>query len=63
MELFKLVAPGDEPTAIIELLLTNGANIFAKNAQGESPIDWAKNYHSDKIVWLLQSKLEELSEP
>lgn len=54
-------ASGDEPTAIIELLLKNGANIFAKNAQGESPMDWAKNYHSDKIVQLLQANLEKLS--
>ncbi len=55
-------ASGDEPTAIIELLLKNSANILAKNVQGESPMDWAKNYHSDKIVRLLQGKLEERSE-
>lgn len=55
-------APGDEPTDIIELLLKNGANIFAKNAQGESPMEWAKNYHSDKIVQLLQANLDGLSE-
>lgn len=55
--------PGDEPTEIIELLVKNGANILAKNAQGESPLEWAKNYHSDKIAELLQENLEKPSKP
>ena len=46
--------PGDEPTDMILFLLNNGANINIKDNKGETPIDIAKSYQSNKIVNLLE---------
>jgi uncharacterized protein len=51
-------APGDAPTEIIELLLVNGADVLAKNDAGETPLDWARHYKSEKVIRLLESKLQ-----
>jgi ankyrin repeat protein len=47
-------APGDEPTDIIIFLLENGADLHAKNNSGKTPIDWAHDFKSEKIVKLLK---------
>lgn len=45
---------GEEPTEIVELLLSNGAEIFAKNDQGKTPLDLARDYNAAKIIRLLE---------
>lgn len=47
-------ALGAEPTAIIEFLLSNGADIFARDDNGKTPLDLAHEYQSAKIIQLLE---------
>jgi len=46
--------PGDEPTDIIIFLIENGADLHAKNIHGKTPVDWAHDYKSEKIIKLLE---------
>ena len=50
--------PGDEPTEIIELLLVHGADVQVQNGVGETHLDWARHYKSEKVTRLLESKLQ-----
>ncbi len=45
---------GKEPTEIIEVLLNNGANVFAQDSAGKTPLDVARDYKSVKIMRLLE---------
>lgn len=44
---------GDEPTDIIELLISRGASLSVRTEDGETPIDIAIQYGSKKIEGLL----------
>lgn len=44
-----------ERIAVVNLLLKRGANIHAKDNNGESALDWAKKSGNDEIVKLLSS--------
>lgn len=46
--------PGDEPTEIIELLLRNGASPLARDDDGKTALDWAVDYHSNKVIDLIR---------
>ena len=45
---------GDESIDIILCLLEHGADITAKDNKEKSPLDWAYEYKSEKIIKLLQ---------
>lgn len=47
--------PGDEPTEMIEFLLRHGASLLARDAKGETALDWAMNYKSRKIADILRT--------
>lgn len=49
---------GDEPIEMIEFLLAQGVDPHARNEEGETPLDWAREYKSEKVTRLLQSKLD-----
>jgi ankyrin repeat protein len=42
---------------MVEVLLAAGADIQAKNIQGETALDIARNYGYEDIVYLLQKTL------
>jgi len=46
--------PGEEPTEMIEMLLVRGASPFARDAKGETALDWALNYKSQKVAEILR---------
>jgi uncharacterized protein len=46
---------GDEPINIISALIRHGADIHAMNNKGDTPLDWAKEYHSMKVIEVLYS--------
>ena len=54
---------GEEPTQMIELLLAHGASPTALNHQNKTPLDWALDYRSQKIVNLLKSWQGTKSQP
>lgn len=45
---------GDEPTGNILYLINAGADLNAKDRDGQTPLDWAKKYNSKKIIRLLE---------
>jgi len=47
--------PGEEPTEIIEILLMRGASLFARDAKGETALDWALAYNSQKVADILRA--------
>ena len=49
--------PGDEPTHILEILLDHGADILQPNDNGESALDLARKYNSEKIIHYLELKI------
>ena len=58
--------PGEEPIEIIEMLLLRGASPFTRDAQGETALDWALNYKSQKVADILrawQQKLQSQQAP
>ena len=48
---------GDEPVLIIKRLLAAGANVELRNNHGETPLDWARNYRSKKVIAVLLGQL------
>ncbi len=46
---------GEEPVSIISFLLKHGADLSAKTEKGESPLDFANNYKSKKIIGFLNA--------
>jgi ankyrin repeat protein len=46
---------GTEPTAIIGLLIDNGADMAQVTEEGYTPIDIAKSYGSSKIIQYLEN--------
>ncbi|ANF97870.1 ankyrin repeat domain-containing protein [Paenibacillus bovis] len=49
--------PGDEPVDIILYLLDHGADIGAVDSQGESALDIAQAYKSEKVIAVLRKYL------
>jgi ankyrin repeat protein len=43
-------SPGDEPLEMINFLLSKGADKDLKNSKGESALNWAESYSSNKVV-------------
>ena len=46
--------PGDEPTDTILCLLAHGAELKLRDNKGKTPLDWACDYKSQKIVRFLK---------
>lgn len=45
---------GEEPLEIIKYLLEAGAKVNTKNDKGETPLEWAKKFHSNRTITLLE---------
>lgn len=43
---------------LIELLITNGANIEARDDKGETPLDWAKRRNHQVAIRMLTNEYE-----
>jgi ankyrin repeat protein len=43
----------EAPTHLVARLLAAGASVAARNAHGESALDWARGYRCEKLVALL----------
>ena len=39
---------------LVELLLNHGAQVGAKDRNGQTPLDWAKRHHRDEIIAMLE---------
>ena len=50
-------APGDEPVDMLAYLLDRGADVHITDSKGESPMDIATSYTSEKIVRFLKEYL------
>lgn len=48
---------GEEPLSVISFLIKNGANITAKTEKGETPLDFAIHYKSNKVIKFLNEKM------
>ncbi len=48
---------GEEPVSIISFLIEHGADISAKTEDGETPLDFANNYKSSKIIGFLNAAM------
>ena len=46
--------PGDEPLAMIQLLIDYGADKSLKNDKGESALNWAEKYNSKNVLEVLR---------
>lgn len=50
-------APGDEPLDAIRWLLAHGADVSAKTERGETAVDFARVYRSDRVEQVLKDVL------
>jgi len=49
-----MIAAKEGHKDIVELLITNGANVNAKDSRGETPLDWAGARNQEKAAQLLR---------
>ena len=49
-----MVAAKEGHNYIVELLISNGANVNTKDSRGETPLDWVGALNQEKVAQLLR---------